>query len=316
MIGLVAVCKNERDLVAEWLAFHAAVGFDGFILYDNNSDDGTAAAALAMRGDLAVEVVPWPSRAPDYQTAAYDDAARRLVRRFEWIAFLDLDEFLLPVRDGSVGAFVSRVAGNAQGIAVNWALHGSSGRLAAPTGLVTENYLRRAGDSAWFNNHVKVLVRSAAYLRAENPHFVQISGAYVGGDGAPVAWRSNGLTILPRGVREIRVNHYFTRSRADWERKLSRGYNNDRRSIEDFELYDRNDIYDDAALAVAAQLRRRSAFAALPGPESPPALASLIPADFDPETYLALNPDVRAAGMEAATHYLDAGKREGRRYRP
>ena len=314
MIGLVAVCKNERNLVAEWLAFHAAVGFDRVVLYDNNSDDGTAKAARDMRG-IAVDVIPWSSRAQDYQTSAYDDAVKRYGRRFEWVAFLDLDEFLLPIRDGSVGAFASRVGGDAEGIAVNWALYGSSGRLDAPAGLVTENYLRRAGDTAWFNNHVKTLVRPRAYIRAENPHFVRISGRYVGGDGAPVDWGSDGLTVTPRGLRDIRVNHYFTRSRADWTRKLARGYNNDSRSMEDFERYDRNEVYDDAALAVAARLRRQAEFASRPAVAPPPPYVSPLPADFDPAAYLALNPDVRAAGMEAETHFLDAGRSEGRRYR-
>lgn len=315
MLGLVAVCKNERDLVAEWLAFHAAVGFERFYLYDNNSDDGTVEAAKAMRRDIEVEVVAWPSRAADYQTAAYDDAAARFGGHLEWIAFLDMDEFLLPVRDGTVGAFVSRVAGAAEGIAANWAVHGSSGWPTSPAGLVTENYLRRAGDTAWFNNHVKVLVRPGAYRRAVNPHFVEISGDYVGGDGEPVQWRSDGLTRQPRGLRDIRVNHYFTRSRADWQRKLTRGYNNDRRTMEDFDRYDRNDLYDDAALGVASRLRQREPFASRPRPVPSPRLDSLLPANFDAVAYLALNPDVAAAGLEAEAHYFDAGRTEGRRYR-
>ncbi|MGI4731979.1 MAG: phytanoyl-CoA dioxygenase family protein [Janthinobacterium lividum] len=40
-----------------------------------------------------------------------------------------------------------------------------------------------------------------------------------------------------------------------------------------------------------------------------------LPTDFDPTTYLLLNPDVAAAGAEAATHYLAHGRLEGRPYR-
>ena len=40
-----------------------------------------------------------------------------------------------------------------------------------------------------------------------------------------------------------------------------------------------------------------------------------LPADFDSEAYLAYHRDVAAAKVDAATHYLNHGKREGRLYR-
>ncbi|MEE3626424.1 phytanoyl-CoA dioxygenase family protein [Nitrospirillum sp. BR 11752] len=45
------------------------------------------------------------------------------------------------------------------------------------------------------------------------------------------------------------------------------------------------------------------------------ARSTKLPADFDPEAYLALNPDVKAANVEPAEHYLNHGQREGRRWR-
>jgi hypothetical protein len=40
-----------------------------------------------------------------------------------------------------------------------------------------------------------------------------------------------------------------------------------------------------------------------------------LPADFDDAEYYRINPDVERAGRDAAEHYLQHGKREGRRYR-
>jgi len=42
---------------------------------------------------------------------------------------------------------------------------------------------------------------------------------------------------------------------------------------------------------------------------------SELPADFDPDLYLRLNPDVRSAGIDAADHYLRQGVHENRKYR-
>jgi SAM-dependent methyltransferase len=41
----------------------------------------------------------------------------------------------------------------------------------------------------------------------------------------------------------------------------------------------------------------------------------LLPADFSPVRYLELNPDVAMAGTDPVRHYLDFGRREGRRLR-
>lgn len=47
-----------------------------------------------------------------------------------------------------------------------------------------------------------------------------------------------------------------------------------------------------------------------------PPLPPELPAGFDPQLYLEANPDVAAAGMDPAEHYLKHGKSEGRRLRP
>ena len=44
-------------------------------------------------------------------------------------------------------------------------------------------------------------------------------------------------------------------------------------------------------------------------------IRSTVPADFDGEAYLMLNPDVKAAGVDPVSHYLHHGMRENRSYR-
>ena len=41
-------------------------------------------------------------------------------------------------------------------------------------------------------------------------------------------------------------------------------------------------------------------------------LVQPLPAGFDPERYLELNPDVKKAGIDPALHYMRFGHREGR----
>lgn len=57
--------------------------------------------------------------------------------------------------------------------------------------------------------------------------------------------------------------------------------------------------------------RRRVAAAAMGEPSAP----RVLPADFDPAAYLALNQDVALAAVDPGEHYLAHGWSEGRRYR-
>jgi hypothetical protein len=40
-----------------------------------------------------------------------------------------------------------------------------------------------------------------------------------------------------------------------------------------------------------------------------------LPVDFDADTYLELNPDVKKAGADPGQHFLNYGIREGRNYK-
>jgi SAM-dependent methyltransferase len=46
------------------------------------------------------------------------------------------------------------------------------------------------------------------------------------------------------------------------------------------------------------------------------AIERTVPDDFDAELYLLANPDVRAAGVDARMHFIQYGRREGRKLRP
>lgn len=52
---------------------------------------------------------------------------------------------------------------------------------------------------------------------------------------------------------EIKINHYFTKSREEWVRRRSMGKadtknRNSVRMMEEFYLHDNNDVYDDSML--------------------------------------------------------------------
>ncbi|XP_002974979.2 glycosyltransferase family 92 protein RCOM_0530710 [Selaginella moellendorffii] len=88
--------RNAAKFLREWMLYHSHLGIEKFVLYDNNSEDGLeeAAAELRNRDGLAVEIVPWPWIKS--QEAGFSHCAASRRDECQWMAFVDVDEFLFP----------------------------------------------------------------------------------------------------------------------------------------------------------------------------------------------------------------------------
>jgi len=82
-----------------------------------------------------------PVRNPQIPT--YDTCLEDHRHHARWLAFIDVDEFLHPADDAQVLRDVLEKYHDFGGVVVPWTLMGSSHHVAAPSGLVIENYLHR-----------------------------------------------------------------------------------------------------------------------------------------------------------------------------
>ena len=191
------------------------VGFEHFYLYNNNSADDYLSALAPYRREGWVTLHDWPQSpafpaADEHCIATHGHEAR-------WIAFLDDDEFLYPVLGDDVRK-VLRTYAEYPGFVVHWLMFGSSGHDRRPDGLVIENYVRR---SPQINGHIKSIVDPRRVVSPQSTHcWIYEDGAFaVDENRKPV------LTFesTPATGDVLRINHYWSKSREDGERKFSRG---------------------------------------------------------------------------------------------
>ncbi len=257
------IVKDEARDIAEWIAYHGAIGVDTFLVYDNGSLDGTQAVLRAAAGVYDIRLTPWRTAAVNAQVQAYQHAIRTNRTEFDWIAFIDSDEFIVLHQPHTLRSLSDTAASV---IGINWAMFGSNGHAHLPTGLVIESFTRRSVP--WFppNRHVKCLVRPGADPVALNPHAFDVAGPAIRPGGAPLEWQCDahgnllpGLSADPPDYTIAQVNHYFTRSRAHWALKTARGYPNpaSRPKLREFDVYDRNDVLDQSALEIVSAVRAR-----------------------------------------------------------
>jgi glycosyltransferase involved in cell wall biosynthesis len=251
-IACVAVVKNEARYLAEWLAWQFMLGFDTVVLLDNGSTDETLAIAERFAAAYDVRRFHWPDTSRRYQADGFETAARTLAGEFDWVAFFDADEFLLL--DDGLDLKTLLNARPEAAIAIPWAIFGSGGHKDQPAGLTIENYTSRSGEKFFPNRHIKSIIRPDRMLRSRTPHAFDMEGVYADLFGNPVDWAVLGLLAADPVYRGARLNHYFTRSWADWQQKLARGYRDIERQESVFFDYDRNEISDDSAAKRAPEI--------------------------------------------------------------
>jgi hypothetical protein len=257
----LSVCSmflNEAHYLAEWLEFHLLAGVERFFLYDHESTDSSRAVLAPYVEDGTVVVHDWPIYPG--QVEAFEDCSRRHRADSRWIAFIDIDEFLFSPA-GRPLPEVLQTFEPWPGVLVNRPTYGSSGHDQKPSGLVIENYLLRSNFTR--RSRVAKSIAQPEHLdRCLGCHYWTYTEGHAVDEKRRPAPSARALSAT---FSVLRLNHYFTRSRAEYERKLAtpRADSGTLRPGITFPWIDRgmNDVTDAAACAYAPAvkdaLRRR-----------------------------------------------------------
>ncbi|BBL76476.1 glycosyltransferase family 2 protein [Methylomagnum ishizawai] len=248
-LALLAIAKNEAPYLHEWVAYHRAAGVEHFLIFDNDSDDGTT-EMLGRLADLGlVEHVPWPTSAhpANPQKEAYAEGVARLREQAEWIAVVDLDEFIVPLHHPDIPAML-REYPDVTALGLCWRLFGSSGLKQWTPGLVMERFRKCRAVGAKLVKSIARAdyigeVRIYAHAMRERPAVDELRRPLSG----PYA-QTGTLAVA-------QVNHYFTKSRGEWDLKRLKGKADHPmdstgfiRRDEEFARHDFNEVEDDAIL--------------------------------------------------------------------
>ena len=247
-----AIVKNEDPYLLEWIAFHKVVGFTHFLIADNGSSDMTRDFLHVLAKSGLVTVIDYPdSPGVRPQMGAYTTLARNAPPGIDAVAFIDIDEFLLPVGENRsvVPILTERFSDPAvNAVAVNWCCFGSSGQKFLEDGLVMERFKKRSSASFSVNKHYKVVVRPATVSGWDSPHHATLtSGKCVYANGDDLTFRPGFANSLSEHVQwsDLRINHYVVKSLEEFLiRKSPKGSASKEGRIKHkkyFELHDRND---------------------------------------------------------------------------
>lgn len=223
-IALCAILRNEIRAVVEWLAHYKALGFSDFLIYDNDSDDGTAELLAALDAAGELRLVHWPHSVGERpQRLAYANARKRA--RADWLAFFDADEFLLLRDDPDIGTFLRRFDEDVSAVAVNWVVFGSGGQQNFRAVPVIERFTDALAAGAGPNRQVKAIGRREKLIGTGIHRVEPGSGRYVTAFGSDAVF--DGLTSVRRADHRVAaLHHYAVKSVQEFEEKRQRGHAN------------------------------------------------------------------------------------------
>lgn len=282
---VAAIIKNEMDALLEWIAYHRVVGVSGFIIADNGSNDGSRAFLDGLERLGIVTVLDFPDVVGQKpQLPAYERILRSCSEDIDLLAFIDADEFLVPLDpEQSIATSLDKWFSDpsVSAVALNWSNFGSNGELFAEEGLVTERFTQRAPQQFNANKNFKSIVRPNSAIHFNNPHHVELRyGRYIdtlGNDLVSHPKHGNGVSeeVVWNGVR---VNHYVVKSLEEFllgkHLRGSAATANRVKHKAYFKAHDRNDETCLLAAALAPKVKAEMAalqaqLDALPEEESP-----------------------------------------------
>lgn len=239
-LAICAIAKDEGPYFREWIEWHRKMGVEQFYIYDNGSTDATKETLQPYIDSGLVTYRYFPGYRK--QLAAYDDCLAH--HRFEarWIAFIDIDEFIVPLADKTIPEFLARFE-EFPVVEINWLIYGSNGLNEKSEVPVMERFSRHSKPDHRLNRHVKSIVDPRRVFNMIGCHeAARISGKAADPHGKPIT-----KNFRDREPQQdiIRINHYAVKSRHEFIEKQTRGRaSGKQRVVPDsyFAQYDLNDL--------------------------------------------------------------------------
>lgn len=217
--ALVCIAKNER-YATEWVAYYRKMGFDKIFMYQNNW-------RYAMEWDH-FEKIPFDG---DFmQKPAYMDFIKNRSHGFDWVAFFDLDEYLVLKKHRTIKDFLSGFH-NVNGLAINLITYGANGQMKREGNdfsLIKQFTHRNAKKS----DYVKLIIKLPTSGEMIDPHHWTIP--MMGMQGELITGSLNPGGLIDTAV----INHYAVKSYEDWCERCDRGYPFSRNKVSKYEEWE------------------------------------------------------------------------------
>lgn len=217
--ALVCIAKNEDYYIEEWLKYNFKLGFDEIIIFQNNW------RYKGVKSQFP-NAIWYEADGDKMQLIVYSNFLKNNLNNYDWIAFFDIDEFLV-IKNQTLKNYLLSMD-DTYSIGINWKFFGSNNLNFNGNYNVLERFTKCQKD---MNVHIKTIVHCSKIKQLNSdkidfyhtPHHLtlnEISNITVSSDKKRFI---HGPFNNNYYDDDVQLNHYYFKTLEEFELKCQKG---------------------------------------------------------------------------------------------
>ena len=200
------------------------MGFDEIYIYDNNDTNYEPVESRIHINDGKVSIVKIP-KATGFQIQTYNKFYQDHKNDFDWICFLDIDEFITLEKWSNINEFLSDPALNKYPvIRLNWRIYGDDDKVDRDISVpVYDGIKNRVVGHKWEHNGKQIVRGGIDGLEVVSNHYSLVNGK-LPKQIMPNGKETSGKVGDLECCSEAYIRHYMTKTLKEFiNQKIARG---------------------------------------------------------------------------------------------
>lgn len=243
-IALVTMAHNDELYIQEWIDYNLKLGFDDIHIFQNNwrwenttYNENTHLHEYDGYSYKSDE----PTWVKSIQAKCFTEFGRKYYEQYDWVAFFDIDEFLVLKKTNNVKDFIKDYESH-NCLIINWAMFGDNG-----IKTFDEKYTSQLKRFTKRQKNLHLQFKSICKPSPSFEHQVH----WINGEWVDTKFNRGNTAFNYNATDEIaQLNHYYIRSYPEFLIKRERGGVDDintKKPIESFQINNYNEIEDTLA---------------------------------------------------------------------
>jgi len=218
---ICAIIKNEQAFLKEWIEWHLSLGFDTIHLYEDKGSESHEEIVAEYNNvflrryetDEEIKALLEAQGSAARQTVLYNWFGTTHKEDYDWVAFIDIDEFIVFNNGYTLDSFCKEFEPYSA-VLMNWRMMGANGHISKPEVSVTEAYTMESPSLPQdYGYNYKSLCNLKKWKGLIHNHLAE---------GCVNTNHKEDIHEIQ--YDKVALNHYFTKSWEDWcDRIFKRG---------------------------------------------------------------------------------------------
>lgn len=221
-VGICSIGRKENLYAKEFVKYYLKLGVKKIIIYDDNEINGEkfedVLKEYIMSGNVEIIDIHGFESA---QFPSYMDCYKKYGNQFDFLLFLDFDEFVKIENNIDINTYVyNKKFNKCETIVLNWVMYGDNNLLKYDNRTMIERFTKPIGN--W--------TRGKSIVRTNIPKLI-ISSTFMIGINTQYFCDSNGNRLFPSSYYGFEVpnnpkayiKHFYTKTVEEFCNKINRG---------------------------------------------------------------------------------------------